>query len=197
VEPREQATGGPLEPGLWVEKHGDALFRYAMLMVGDREAAEERVQETFLAALQARESFREQSTERTWLTGILRHKIADHFRQRARSRQRGEAPVETRETSIFTADGYWRLAPGAWSGQPAALLEQEEFRKALRGCLGRLPTTLADAICLREMHRLGTRELCDILDISPTNLTTRLSRARAALRRCLEVNWFGEQGGSR
>ncbi len=75
------------DPDRWVDEHGDALFRYAILRLRDQELSEEVVQETFLEALRVRESFAGRSTERTWLIGILRHKILDHFRRRVRRRE--------------------------------------------------------------------------------------------------------------
>jgi RNA polymerase sigma factor (sigma-70 family) len=77
------------DPSEWVAQYGDYLFRYAMLRLRDRSAAEDLVQETFLAALKSRGSFSGNSSESTWLIGILKHKIADHFRHQAR-----EAPLE-------------------------------------------------------------------------------------------------------
>ncbi len=65
----------------WLEEHGDALFRYALTRLPEREVAEDVVQETFLAALRARESYSGQASERTWLTGILKHKILDCYRK--------------------------------------------------------------------------------------------------------------------
>jgi RNA polymerase sigma-70 factor (ECF subfamily) len=65
------------DPNTWVERHGDYLYRCALLRVRDQDVAEEPVQETFVAALQVRERFQGQSTERSWMVGMLKHKIID------------------------------------------------------------------------------------------------------------------------
>ena len=69
------------DPGDWVDRHGDCLYRYALLRLRSPDLAADVVQETFLEALRARSSFSGRSSERTWLVGILRHKIVDHLRK--------------------------------------------------------------------------------------------------------------------
>ena len=164
-----------LDPKQWVTRHADAMFRYALLQVRDREAAEERVQETFVAALEAQHSFGGASSERTWLIGILPHEAVEAV------------------AGMFNKHGKWRDAPKRWAGEPDELLQRGEFWQALRQCLTRLPAPLGDAFQLREIQGLTTEKVRDLLGLSATNLTTRLSRARALLRRCLELAWFGKR----
>src|SRR5436190_21724511 len=76
------------DPGRWLDDHGDYLFKYASFRLRDDTAAEDAVQETFLAALKAYRKFEGRGSERTWLVGILKHKIIDHFRKALR-----EAPI--------------------------------------------------------------------------------------------------------
>ena len=80
--PRPQAA--QLHPESWMDSHGDVLYRFALARMCNLEVAEEVVQETFLAALSNRAQFTGRSDERTWLVGILRRKIADHYRSRHR-----------------------------------------------------------------------------------------------------------------
>ena len=70
-----------MNPECWLDKHGDCLFRYALVRVRKREVAEDLVQETLLAAMRGREKFGGRSSERSWLCGILKHKVSDHFRK--------------------------------------------------------------------------------------------------------------------
>lgn len=72
-----------LEPRLWVERHADFLYSYAFARLNDDEQCRDLVQETFLAALQKTDSFRGDSSERTWLTAILRYKVIDVYRKRS------------------------------------------------------------------------------------------------------------------
>src|SRR6266566_3801634 len=73
-------------PGDWVETHADYLFNFAIGQVRDTGVAEDLVQETFLAAIKSQDGFSGRSSERTWLVGILRHKICDHLRKTCRER---------------------------------------------------------------------------------------------------------------
>jgi RNA polymerase sigma-70 factor (ECF subfamily) len=184
--------GNP-EPTQWIERHADALFGYALVQLGNQEDAEERVQETFLAALESRATFRGESSERTWLMGILKHKICDHFRRRGReASSRDPAGVAEALDAMFTGPGKWKKGiPQKWRGDPEAILEQGEFWDALRDCLSKLPARMGEAFCLRQMHGLESEEICKVLETSATNLWTLLHRARALLRACLERNGFG------
>lgn len=188
--------------GRWLDEHGDALYGFALLRVRDAHAAEDLVQETLLAGLAARDGFAGRSTERTWLTGILRHKVVDHLRRRGReapadlggSGSSGAGGEDRDPIDFFDRRGAWRSAVPAWRGDPGALLESAEFRAALAGCLGKLPPRLADAFWRREVDGVETDALCQELAATPTNVWAMLSRARLRLRACLEVHWFGEAG---
>jgi len=68
-----------------------------------------------------------------------------------------------------------------------------EFWKVLERCLSELPARTASAFTLREVEEFRSEEICKVLGISATNLWVMLHRARAHLRRCLEMNWFGQK----
>lgn len=184
----------PPDPERWLGEHGDYLFRYALLRLQDSELAEDIVQETFLAALRSRDNFAGQASERTWLVGILKHKILDHFRQSYR-----ECPVIDLEFSadlgneFFSEDGHMKAIASDWVASPFTALEQREFREILERCLSELPPRLSAAFSLREMDELRSEEVCKILNISISNLHVMLYRARTHLRHCLEMNWFGSK----
>jgi RNA polymerase sigma-70 factor, ECF subfamily len=185
---------GLSDPAEWVDRHGNYLFRYAMLRIGDRHTAEDFVQETFLAALGARESFSGRSSEATWLVGILKHKIADHFRRKAREPLLADAPSSEAGDDPFTETGEWRNGPPAWAPEPERLARDREFADRLARCLSELPPRHASAFSLREVDGMETGEICKVLEISETNLWVILHRARMRMRRCLEVHWFGRKG---
>jgi RNA polymerase sigma-70 factor (ECF subfamily) len=176
----------------WVDRHGDALFRYAMLRVRDAALAEDLVQETFLAALRAHKTFGVESSERTWLVAILKHKIIDHFRRQGQARfvSSSDASDNFIET-LFDEKGGWKLGPSRIGNDPSNVLERKEFWDVFRRCLSKLPGRWAEAFSLREMDELGTREVCNTLGLSTTNLGVILHRARVRLWQCLEANWFG------
>jgi RNA polymerase sigma-70 factor (ECF subfamily) len=190
--PSREAT----DPGEWVDRYGDDLFRYALVRTRNAEAAEELVQETFLAGLKGRESFSGRSSEKTWLIGILKHKIVDAFRRSTREKAFGRSEEEDDALdALFDDTGHWRENPLAWGGDPTGLVEQKEFREVLDQCMETLPDRLARAFFLREMEALETEEVRKDLDVTATNLGVMLHRARARLRHCLERNWFGGRTG--
>jgi len=182
------------DPAEWVDRYGDYLFRYAMLRLRDRSTAEDLVQETFLAALKARGSFSGNSSESTWLVGILKHKIADHFRHQAR-----EAPLtdsdlgDQPDSSPFDGSGHWAKGPTDWGGNPADLYREKKFLDQLTKCLSGLSPNHANAFTLREIEGADTGEICKGLNVSETNLWVILHRARMQLRRCLETHWFNKR----
>ena len=187
--PEHQAT----DPKEWVDLHGDALFRFALVRLRGRELAEEIVQETFLAAFKSRDRYAGRASERTWLTQILRNKISDHYRKRHREIPASDITGPEESTDhLFDQKGSWNVKPDRWDADPAALLQQEEFRLILEDCLSGLPDRQADAFSLRVMEQNSTEQVRNILEVTATNLGVILHRARAGLRRCLEVNWFGK-----
>jgi RNA polymerase sigma-70 factor (ECF subfamily) len=173
-----------LDPTVWVEQHGDYLFRYALLRLRDPDLAETLVQETFLAALNSQEKFAGRSSERTWLVGILKHKIIDHFRRSSRERQ---------EEEFFNERGYWKVEPTDWGIDPSTLVENQEFWRTLKHCVSELPPRTANAFLWREVDGLRSEEICKALDISAPNLWVMLHRARLHLRQCIEEHWLGQK----
>ena len=176
-----------------MDSHGDCLYRYALLRVRAPELAAELVQETFLEALRGWDKFAGRSSERTWLVGILKHRIIDHLRRTTRERSSSaEAHARPFDDPAFDARGHWRAIPDSWRGDPSAVLESREFWDVFGVCLSKLPRGLADAFFLREVDGLSAEETRELLAISADNLWTRLHRSRSLLRDCLQRNWFGE-----
>lgn len=196
-----QSLGRATDPSDWVDTHGDYLYRYALVRVRDTAVAEDLVQETLLAALQSRHAYAGRSAERTWLTGILKHKLVDHFRRASRqvhsSQPEGE---EFEHDELFRSEGQWKdhfdptRAPVDWCAGPEELAEQGEFWEVFGKCIAPLPPRVGSAFTLREMEGLSSEEICEALGITVNNLWVMLHRARMHLRRCLELNWFAAKG---
>ena len=188
-------------PDQWVDEFGDYLYRYAMLRLHDPDRAADAVQETFVGALQSIDRLENPSVMRTWLVGILKHKIVDQFRLRRRERPASEieSPSDEGEDPLdqfFDAAGEWRPGqPADWGEDPSADLQKGEFWKAFNDCLSKLPARLAEAFALRVLDERSSEEVYKALDVSPTNLWVILYRARMRLRHCLEASWFGESAG--
>ena len=183
--------------GLELDKHRPHLIKFAMVQLRNATYAEDEVQEALVAALQGADRFAGQSSVRTWLIGILKHKIMDHFRRQSR-----EAPLPdlAEETSLedldarFKPDGHFlenpALVPGADWGDPEATLSQSRFFDVLEECMARLPRNTARVFSMREIMGMDTEEICKELGITPTNTWVLLYRARTALRECLQSKWF-------
>lgn len=186
------------DPNEWLDKYGDALYRYAMARLRDTMVAEDLVQETFLAAVQARSRYAGKASEKTWLTSILKHKLIDHIRKQQRERPlhaEETAPEDVLDAAAFDGRGHWISDPGSWA-DPDQALENEEFWRVLEECLQGLPERLRQALTLREFEGLGTEEICQALAISSTNNTwVILSRARMRMRQCLDLKWFSRPPG--
>ena len=176
----------------WVETHADYLFNFAIGQVRDANVAEDLVQETFLAAVKARNSFSGQSSERTWLVGILRHKICDHLRKTCRERAVRHDPTPASDSESWEESMLWLHDVAAESQLPSHRIELAEFRQNLELALGKLPPRIAQVFQLYEMEERPNHEVCAQMNISESNLWVMLHRARKQLREQLHGWWAGE-----
>ena len=167
------------------------LMRYASLQLRDPSAAEDAVQEALLAGLAGEKSFAGRANLRTWVTGILKHKIVDIIRRQAKEPVLPDEPEEALQEfdGLFREDGHWVERPADW-GDPDGAVERTQFYRALELCLGRLPERTAKAFMMREHLGLDTDEICKALEITPTHCWVLLYRARMVLRECLRQTWF-------
>lgn len=182
----------PSDPATWLDQYGDLLYQHALARVSRQDVAEDLVQETFVAALKARGQFSGKSLEKTWLLGILKRKIVDHYRAASRTASSDHSPIPLEE--FFRENGHWKANVPKWPSDPERAIEDREFWRVLELCKSKLPQTLAAAFTLRELEELKTDETCKTLGITPSNLSVRLHRARLLLRRCLERYWYSEKG---
>ena len=183
-----------LDPARWLDEYGNYLYRYALMRVRDTAIAEDILQETLLAAFSTSQGHAGLSSERSWLVGIMKHKVVDYFRRVARMTQ-FQLTTDTGESEFENAGpwrGHWRedQAPVSWPADAAAALESREFWEIFNRCLSQLPQQIAIAFTLREIDGLNANEICEILQITPNNLWVILHRGRVKLRRLLETEWF-------
>jgi RNA polymerase sigma-70 factor (ECF subfamily) len=172
------------------------LLRLARLQLRNEAWAEDAVAETLLAAVEGLRTFDQRSQLRTWVVGILKHKIIDQFRRGSREVSL-EAEEELRDGDdlgeLFQADGHRVSQPSAW-GDPEQSLARVEFFTVLQACLDQLPAPLARAFLLREWMDFTTADICKELQVTSTNCFVMLYRARMRLRECLETRWFAGDG---
>ena len=179
-----------------IETHRRYLLRVAQLQLRDQDIAEDVVQETLFAALTGRDGFSGRSSVKTWLTGILKHKIVDAIRHKARQPVIEATFDEATDLEdfdvLFADDGGWATPPSAW-GDPENALSRREFFDVIEFCLERLPAKTARVFMMREVMELESDEICKELTITANHLWVILFRARMALRDCLERHWFAGQ----
>jgi RNA polymerase sigma-70 factor (TIGR02943 family) len=189
---------------LELEQHRTYLLRFARLQLRNDAWAEDAVSDTLLAALAKPHTFENKSQLKTWLVGILKHKVIDILR------------VQTREASInfdvegdgngsdeldalmFKPDGHYVSTPMNWDSakpnlgdHPEQSLSTQQFFKVLEACTEKLPASQGRIFLMREWLELSVDEICKELNLTSTNLYVQLHRARLRLRECLEINWFG------
>ncbi len=181
-----------------IESHRSYLMRFALAKLRDAEQAEEAVQETLLAALNAADGFAGEAAVRTWLTGILKFKIIDTQRRLSIERERFVEPPKDNGDELadphwfdqlFDATGHWHTRFGEW-GQPDTALDQKKLFEVFERCMEKMPPTAARVFFQREVIGEDTEEICKVEGISTSNCWVILHRARVSLRECLERNWF-------
>ncbi len=190
--PEKASRENELDPESWLDRYGDEMFRYAYARLRHRTQAEDAVQECLLAALNACSKYQGKSSEKTWLFGILKHKILDQFRHNTREIQIEIEPGnDTLLERNFDSSGAWRKPPGIWQ-DPDSMVEHDQFWNMIERCINGLPKTLSVAIRLIEIDDVDSDEVCDSIGISKSNLWVRLHRARLGLRDCIQRSWFSQ-----
>ncbi|MHC4989816.1 MAG: RNA polymerase sigma factor [Planctomycetota bacterium] len=172
-----------LDPTLWVHRHGDMLFSYALARLGSREDAEDAVQEALLAGVHALSGFDGRSSESTWLVGILRHKVFDMLRRRSRE-STWQDRFQQELATTTPACRPWGVHPSD-HGSTSSLerLEREEVLQRLGEAIRGMPEVMRQVFYLTQIDGLRGPEVCALLDITPANLWTLVHRARLWLRR--------------
>ncbi len=185
-----------LDPSSWVKLFGDYLFSYALLKVGNRETAEDLLQETFVSAIKARDTFKGDSSEKTWLVAILKNKIIDHYRKKDVLKNASEYVAETdNDFSIHYFDksnGHWlqNTAPQDWPESADQPINSVEFERVLQMCIHKMPPKLIPVFVAKFIDDEDSQEICKVHDISASNYWVMIHRAKVLIRSCLEKNWF-------
>lgn len=175
----------------WVGQYTQEMYSWAYHKVSDSEMARDLVQDTFLAAAEKIDSFKGDSSPKTWLFSILKYKIIDHYRAKVKK------PFSYDNTSFsgfFTDDGEWLpdKKPGNWDDDDGHLLDNVDFNEVLKECINALPEKWSMSVKLKYLMSKNGEEICQELDITPTNFWQIMHRAKLQLRECIESNWFTE-----
>lgn len=183
-----------IAPELWVKKYADYLYNFACCRLEDKELAKDLVQDTFLAALEKINSFEGKSTERTWLSAILKYKIIDAYRARKplhkTQQQTGEGVVE--KEFFQQLDGHWNVEdrPKQFTPETNFNMESKELGKMLTKCIQKLPQLWRNSFTMKFTDDETTDTICDVLKITPANYWVIMHRAKVNLRSCVEKNWI-------
>lgn len=181
-----------LHPRQWVNNHADYLFAYAIARINDEEQAKDLVQETFLAALERAAAFEGKSTERTWLTAILKNKIVDVYRKKSS----GLKPVTLKENDMepdnfFAEDGHWlpEFGPKEFGIEDKDHLVSREFERILQLCMQKLPALWKAVFTMKHIDEESTQTICTEMKVTSSNFWVIIHRAKLNLRACLQKNW--------
>ncbi|MEO7105271.1 MAG: sigma-70 family RNA polymerase sigma factor [Rhodoferax sp.] len=176
----------------------DYLLKFARLQLRNEAWAEDAVSETVLAALAKPQSFGNRSQLKTWLVGILKHKVVDALRHHHREvcsldNSDEDSNADPLDAIAFKTDGHFSEQPADW-GNPEQQTSSQQFFVILEACADKLPASQGRLFLMREWLELSSEEICKELQLTPTNLYVQLHRARLRLRECLELNWFMKVG---
>lgn len=183
------------DPKMWVERYADYLFKYAIARFNDEEVAKDLVQETFFSALKSIAKFEGKSSEKTWLTGILKHKIMDVYRKEYSSLNKAKAAkeVDQENTDFFEEEsGHWTVkdAPKYMEVEHTDPLRHKEFNQTLQLCFKKLPALWATVFTLKHVHEEPTETILLDLNLSSSNFWVIIHRTKLSLRACLQKNWL-------
>lgn len=178
-------------PQVWPEKYGDLLYQYALPRVTDPVEAEDLVQETFLAALKAMSGFKGESSIKNWLFAILKNKIVDFYRKKARRLEDNLDITGNEMSDWFTEEGNWRKdkLPAEWESHKIDI-ESRELQLVLNDCKNKLRNLTQQVYVLKYLEDVAASEICKVLNISTSNYWILLHRARLQMRDCIEINWI-------
>ena len=189
-----------IRPSEWVSLYGDYLFSLAMLKTRNETLSEDLVQDTFLSAIKAKDSFRQESSEKTWLATILKNKIIDHYRKKDVLKDSTGYLEETAQTfhnAFFSNEpqtyGHWAKAiPKNWLAKKGAdsRLMTAELNRVIMDCIDKMPERLMPVFLARFIDQEDPATICKEFNITPSNYWVIIHRAKMLMRSCLEKNWL-------
>jgi len=185
-----------LRPAEWLKNYGDYLYSFALIKVSNKETAEDLVQDTFIAAFKAKDTFREDSSEKTWLTAILKNKIIDHYRKKDVLKDAVDYITNTEaefDSHFFDGNnGHWldNSVPGNWNESADKKVNQLEFNMVLQYCMQKMPPKLVPVFTAKFLDGDASEDICKVFNITSSNYWVIIHRAKVLMRSCLEKKWF-------
>ncbi|WP_316838695.1 sigma-70 family RNA polymerase sigma factor [Pedobacter gandavensis] len=184
-----------LHPMAWTANYADYLYNYAILRVNDPIEAQDLVQETFLSALEKTSNFEGRSTEKTWLTSILKNKIIDLYRKKSSGLAAKTQALEQEDlqTAYFNNDdGHWKQEhePKEFRALQQEPMQNKEFHQTLESCMKKLPELWFAVFSMKHLDEEETAVICTKLKVSPSNFWVIIHRTKLSLRACLQKYWI-------
>ncbi len=182
-----------LVPEKWVARYADYFYSYSYMKTNDAELSRDLVQDCFLSALQYKDSFKGESSEKTWLARILNNKIIDHYRKK-RPTDDYETYLNSTENAFEQAFfgeneyGRWtqRIPPMQYANAADAHVQTQEFQAGLDICLHKMPPKIKRVFVDKYIDEKTADEICAENEISNSNYWVIIHRAKVLLRSCLE-----------
>lgn len=182
-------------PRQWTVNYADYLYRYALRRINDEEQARDLVQETFLAALEKLHAFEGKSSEKTWLTAILKNKIIDLYRKKSSglNAKKNATDQEVLQQDFFsTENGHWKTEhyPKEFIALQEEPMRNKEFNNVLAACMKKLPELWSAVFSMKHIDDESTETICTALKVTPSNFWVIIHRTKLNLRACLQKNWI-------
>jgi len=166
------------------EHYSSMVFTLAFHILGDREEALDVSQEVFLTIFRKMDSFRGESSIKTWIYRIAVHRAANRFRWWNRLRRRGTVSLEEHLAKNSEREFCCVLSSGTQNPENA-LLELEE-RAGIEQLLLELPVQQRIAVVMRDIDGLAYEEIAELMQINVGTVKSRIARGRETLKRHLK-----------
>lgn len=181
------------KPEQWVTEHADYLYAFALKRLQDPELCKDLVQDTFMSAIKSLSQFQGSSSERTWLTSILKNKIMDVYRKKFKEVAFIDGlSKEQQNDNFFERNGHWKqqYQPQNWRVEETDYLENKELKSILERCIKKLPALWATAFNMKFLEEEDSKKICKELGISPSNFWVIVHRSKLNLRACISNYWL-------
>ena len=175
----------------WLSLYGDLMYQYCLPRVNDSTIAEDLVQETFLSALKGLAGYKGEASEKNWLFAILKNKIIDHYRKKAKTSAVMASPQSDTGDDWFNEEGRWaeNRMPLDWTAADNPT-ERKEIQQIINACKDKLKDLQQEVFILKYLEDVDSDEICKVLDITSSNYWVLPHRARLQMRGCVENNWL-------
>lgn len=177
----------------WVNHFSDDLYAWSLHKVKKADVAEDLVQETFIKAYKAMDSFKEKSSPKTWLFRILNNLIIDHYRKKAKHQTSSLDEAEQLTDGMFNSINNWTTNgyEDLWAADKN-VFDNGDFNEVFSYCMEDLPENWKLAVSAKYLLQKETAEICQELEITASNYWQIVHRAKLMLKKCLETKWFSK-----